>query len=177
MSSYVLVSPEALAAVAQDVAGLESALRDANAVAARSTTGLVAAAADEVSVGIAALVGAHGQQYQLVSAQVAVFHARFVQALSGGAAAYVGAEAANVNPLQALLDLINAPTQVLLGRPLIGDGADGSAPGQAGGDGGLLIGNGGNGAAGTNAGVAGGAGGAAGLIGNGGRGGVGGANA
>ncbi|ORW80788.1 hypothetical protein AWC22_17685 [Mycobacterium riyadhense] len=36
-------------------------------------------------------------------------------------------------------------------RPLIGNGADGTAPGQAGVPGGILYGNGGNGAAGVNA--------------------------
>ncbi|AMC77873.1 hypothetical protein RN12_2264 [Mycobacterium tuberculosis] len=68
---------------------------------------------------------------------------------------------------------MNAPTQTLLGRPLVGDGADGaSGPvGQPGGDGGILWGNGGNGGDSTSPGVAGGAGGSAGLIGNGGRGG------
>ncbi len=66
---------------------------------------------------------------------------------------------------------MNAPTQTLLGRPLVGDGADGaSGPvGQPGGDGGILWGNGGNGGDSTSPGVAGGAGGSAGLIGNGGR--------
>ncbi|EUA85147.1 hypothetical protein I551_8388 [Mycobacterium ulcerans str. Harvey] len=44
-----------------------------------------------------------------------------------------------------MLDVLNAPAQALFGRPLIGDGA-GGAPGQSGGDGGLLYGNGGNGA-------------------------------
>lgn len=46
--------------------------------------------------------------------------------------------------MQAVLDVVNGPTQLLLGRPLIGDGANGG-PGQNGGDGGLLYGNGGNG--------------------------------
>ncbi|WP_411550947.1 PGRS repeat-containing protein, partial [Mycobacterium shinjukuense] len=62
------------------------------------------------------------------------------------------------------------------GRPLIGNGADGTSPGQAGGPGGWLYGNGGNGAPGAG-GQPGGAGGAAGLIGNGGNGGAGGAGA
>lgn len=52
---------------------------------------------------------------------------------------------------------MNAPTQTLLGRPLVGDGADGaSGPvGQPGGDGGILWGNGGNGGDSTSPGVAG----------------------
>ncbi|BCI88559.1 hypothetical protein NIIDMKKI_37650 [Mycobacterium kansasii] len=58
---------------------------------------------------------------------------------------------------QQALNLINAPTNLLLRRPLIGDGANGTAPGQPGQAGGLLLGNGGNGAPGA-AGKAGGAG-------------------
>jgi hypothetical protein len=105
-----------------------------------------------------------------------------VQALSGAGASYAGAEAANASPLQTLeqdvLAVINAPTNALLGRPLIGDGANGTAAHPNGGAGGLLVGNGGNGfSQASNPGVAGGAGGAAGFFGNGGIGGAGGAGA
>ncbi|WP_151081136.1 PecA family PE domain-processing aspartic protease [Mycobacterium tuberculosis] len=173
--SFVIAVPEFLSAAATDLANLGSTISAANAAASIPTTGVLAAGADDVSAAIAALFGAHAQAYQTISAQAATFHAQFVQTLSAGAGAYANAEAANVQ--QSLLNAINAPTQALLGRPLIGDGADGTAPGQNGGAGGLLYGNGGNGAAGVNAGIAGGSGGAAGLIGNGGSGGAGGAGA
>jgi hypothetical protein len=66
----------------------------------------------------------------------------------------------------------------LTGRPLIGNGANGTTNAQGvgtpGGPGGWLYGNGGDGGDSTASGVAGGAGGAAGLIGNGGTGGLGG---
>ncbi len=157
--SFVIAAPEALVAVASDLAGIGSALAEANAAALAPTTALLAAGADEVSAAIAALFGAHGQAYQTVSAQASAFHAQFVQALTGGGGAYAAAEAANVSAAQStdqrLLDLINGPTQALLGRPLIGDGANGG-PGQDGGPGGLLYGNGGNGGTSTTAGVAGG---------------------
>uniref|UniRef100_UPI001155DAB2 PE family protein n=1 Tax=Mycobacterium tuberculosis TaxID=1773 RepID=UPI001155DAB2 len=142
--SFVIAAPEALVAVASDLAGIGSALAEANAAALAPTTALLAAGADEVSAAIAALFGAHGQAYQTVSAQASAFHAQFVQALTGGGGAYAAAEAANVSAAQStdqrLLDLINGPTQALLGRPLIGDGANGG-PGQDGGPGGLLYGN------------------------------------
>ncbi len=114
----------------------------------------------------------HGQTYQALSARAAAFHERFVQALATGGGAYAAAEAASVSPLQSALDLLNAPTQALLGRPLVGNGANG-APGTGanGGDGGILFGSGGAGGSGA-AGMAGGNGGAAGLFGNGGAGGV-----
>ncbi len=151
--SFVIAVPEFLSAAATDLANLGSTISAANAAASIPTTGVLAAGADDVSAAIAALFGAHAQAYQTISAQAATFHAQFVQTLSAGAGAYANAEAANVQ--QSLLNAINAPTQALLGRPLIGDGADGTAPGQNGGAGGLLYGNGGNGAAGVNAGIAG----------------------
>ncbi|WP_186246111.1 PE family protein, partial [Mycobacterium simulans] len=166
--SYVLADLDMVAAATGDVAGIGSSLSAANAAAAASTTGLVAAAGDEVSAAIAALFSSHGQQYQALSGQAAVFHARFVQALNTAGGAYAAAEAANVSPLQTLVDdilaVINAPTNLLLGRPLIGNGTDGAAgTGAAGGDGGILWGNGGSGGSGA-AGQAGGAGGAAGAF-------------
>ncbi|WP_415823774.1 PE domain-containing protein, partial [Mycobacterium basiliense] len=99
------------------------------------------------SAAIAALLSAHGQAYQALSAQAAAFHAQFIEALRAGADAYAAAEAANVE--QVLLGVINGPTEALLGRPLIGDGVNGAdGTGQAGGAGGILVGNGGNGGSG-----------------------------
>ncbi|WP_373234357.1 PE family protein, partial [Mycobacterium marinum] len=164
--SFVVVVPEMLSMAATDLASVGSALSAANTAAAAPTTSILAAAGDEVSAAVAALFSVHAHNYQALGRQAAAFHAQFVAALSAGGGGYGAAEAANVQ--QSLLNLINGPTQALLGRPLIGNGADGAAPGQTGGAGGLLYGNGGNGAPGANPGVAGGAGGAAGLIGNGG---------
>ncbi|WP_459758371.1 PE family protein, partial [Mycobacterium riyadhense] len=179
--SFVVAAPEMLAAVATDVAGIGSALSAANVAAAAPTAGVLAAGADEVSAAIAALFAGHAQAYQAVNVQAAAFHAQFVQALTAGAGSYASAEAANASPLQMLQDgvlgVVNAPTQALLGRPLIGDGANGTAANPNGGAGGLLYGNGGSGYTSTTTGVAGGIGGDAGLIGNGGAGGGGGAGA
>ena len=146
---------------------------------------VAAAAQDEVSAAISALFGGYGQEFQAAGAQATLFHDRFVQALSSGAGAYAAAEAANANPLQTVeqdvLGVVNAPSQMLTGRGLIGNGANGApGTGQNGGNGGWLWGNGGNGGSGvagtaTTAGGTGGAGGAAGLIGVGGHGGAGGA--
>jgi hypothetical protein len=183
MSSFVFASPDVLSSASSDLSGIGSAIRAANFAAAPSTTSVAAAASDEVSAAISAVFGAHGQQYQALSAQVAKFHDQFVQALNGGGLMYAATEAANASPLRAaaaspaqgVLGVINAPTEKLIGRPLIGNGKNGApGTGQAGGPGGLLIGNGGNGGSGA-AGKAGGRGGNAGLIGNGGMGGAGGA--
>ncbi|WP_373191065.1 PE family protein, partial [Mycobacterium marinum] len=166
--SYVVAIPDMLASAAADVAGIGSSVGAANTAAVGATTGVMAAADDEVSVAIAALFSGHGQAYQAISAQAAAFHDQFLRALTGAGGAYAAAEAANASPLQAaeqeVLAVINAPTNALLGRPLIGNGTDG------------LAGTGAAGGAGSGAaGQAGGAGGAAGLIGTGGAGGMGGA--
>ncbi|WP_023642711.1 PE family protein, partial [Mycobacterium tuberculosis] len=173
--SFVLVSPSQLMAAAADVAGIGSAISAANAAALAPTSVLAAAGADEVSAAVAALFSAHAGQYQQLGARAALFHEQFVQALTGAASAYASAKATNVE--QQVLGLINAPTQALWGRPLIGNGADGTAANPNGGAGGLLYGNGGNGFSQTTAGLTGGTGGSAGLIGNGGNGGAGGAGA
>ncbi|WP_142276502.1 PE family protein, partial [Mycobacterium alsense] len=187
--SFVIAAPEFVSAAATDLASIGSAVGAANAAAATRTTTLLAAGADEVSTSVAALFGAHARAYQALSAQAAAFHQQFVQLLNGGAASYALSEAANTGPLQPLqtleqdlLGAINAPTMTLLGRPLIGNGADGG-PGQNGGAGGILIGNGGNGGPGFVGGrpgggsAPGGNGGQGGLFGNGGAGGAGGSAA
>src|ERR1700712_2135870 len=166
--SHVIATPEILTVAPEIWPLLVPSLSAANAAAAAPTTGLLVAAADEVSSQVAAIFGAHAQGYQALSAQVAGVHEQFAQALNTAGASYAAAEAANASPLQAVeqaaLNVINAPTQALLGRPLIGDG-------------GILYGNGGTGGASTAAGAAGGSGGSAGLIGGGGAGGIGGAGA
>jgi hypothetical protein len=119
--SSVFVSPDVLAAAAQDVARIGSTISAANTAAA-STTQVLPAAADEVSAAIAKLVGTYAQDYQTLMAHAAAFHEEFVQALTAGAGSYVGAEAANLaafaaNPAQTirqdLLGLTNAPSRAL----------------------------------------------------------------
>ena len=137
---YVIAAPELMASAASDLAGIRSTISEANAAAAASTTAMTAAAGDEVSAAIASLFSSHGQPYQSLSAQAAAFHQDFVQALNRAGSAYAAAEVANASPLQSVgrdaLDAINAPTNKLLGRPLIGNGTNGSpATGQNGGAG------------------------------------------
>ncbi len=134
--SFVIAAPETLVRAASDLANIGSTLGAANAAALGPTTELLAAGADEVSAAIASLFAAHGQAYQAVSAQMSAFHAQFVQTFTAGAGAYASAEAAAAAPLEGLLNIVNTPTQLLLGRPLIGNGANGApGTGQAGGAG------------------------------------------
>jgi hypothetical protein len=182
--SFVIAAPEIVAGTATDLASLGSRINAAQAAAAAPTTGILAAAEDEVSAAIAALFSQQGSAYQALSAQAAAFHTQLVQTLNAGAGAYAAAEAANTTPLQALeanvLAVINTPTELTLGRPLIGNGTDGittaQGVGKPGGAGGILWGNGGHGGTSTATGVPGGTGGPAGIYGNGGTGGLGGPN-
>ncbi len=105
--SYLIATPDLLSAAATDLAGIGNTIGQASYAAAAPTTAVISAA-DEISMQIAALFGAHGQSFQAVSSQAALFHDQFVQALTTGASSYASAEAASQN----LLNLVNAPTQV-----------------------------------------------------------------
>jgi len=138
--SFVVAAPEALAAAAAEVAGIGSAVGAAHAVAAGATTSVAVAAGDEVSAAIASLFGGYGQDFQALGVRAGVFHAQFVSALRTGGLSYAAGEAANASPLQHLeqdvLGVINAPTNALFNRPLIGNGVNGAAgTGAAGGSG------------------------------------------
>ncbi len=58
--SYLAVAPEFVSSAATDLSNLGSTLRAATASAATPTTGVLAAAEDEVSTAIAALFSAQG---------------------------------------------------------------------------------------------------------------------
>jgi hypothetical protein len=129
--SFVIAAPEFVTAAASDVANIGSTISAANAAAAGPTTAVIPAAADEVSAAITSLFNAHAQGFQAFSAQAAAFHDQFVQLMNAGAGQYAAAEAANASPLQTvrqdLLNVVNAPTEALLGRPLIGNGGNAGA--------------------------------------------------
>ncbi|WP_101953317.1 PE family protein [Mycobacterium intracellulare] len=93
--SFVTTQPETLAAAANHLNGIGSALSAQNAAAALPTTGVVPAAADEVSALIAMQFSGHAAMYQTVSAQVAAIHDLFVRTLAASAEAYAATETAN----------------------------------------------------------------------------------
>ena len=119
--SYLLAAPESLAAAATDVNGIAAAVHAANAAAAGQTSGVLAAAEDEVSAAIANLFSAHGNEYQAVIQQVAAFESEFTAALSAAAQTYTQAEALN----GALLNGVSVPA----GAARDGRGAPGSHSG------------------------------------------------
>ncbi|MCV7096579.1 PE family protein [Mycobacterium kubicae] len=109
--SFLFADTPFVAAAATDLAGIGTSISSASNAIATATTAVIPAGLDEVSASIAALFGAHGQAYQALSAQAALFHEEFVQAMSAGAQAYASAEALNVQaalasgPVGAALDV------------------------------------------------------------------------
>ncbi|EPQ77987.1 PE family protein [Mycobacterium marinum] len=99
--SFVFAEPQYLSAAATDLASIGSTIDTAGSAAALATTGVIPAGLDEVSAGIAALFGAHGQAYQELSARAALFHDEFVRVLSAGADAYASSEVANAQAVLA----------------------------------------------------------------------------
>ena len=117
--SYVVVAPEIVASAASNLAGIGSAISEANGAAVAPTTAMMPAACDEVSAAIASLFSSHGQQYQAVSAKMAAFHKQFVQNLTSAEATYAGAEVANASLLR------NLPTMAANAAQNIGYGNTG----------------------------------------------------
>ena len=93
--SFVTTQPHMLSAAAGDLHGIGSTVSAANAAAASPTTGVIPAAADEVSAATAAQFTAHAQMYQAFSAQAAAIHDQFVATLQTSAGSYLATEAAN----------------------------------------------------------------------------------
>ena len=93
--SFVTAQPEALTAAAGSLADIGSLMSATGGSVAARTTGLVPAAADEVSALTAVAFAAHGQLYQQVSAQASVIHQMFVASLQAAAGSYAATEAAN----------------------------------------------------------------------------------
>jgi hypothetical protein len=93
--SFVTTQPEALAAAAGTLQSIGTALSAQNAAAAAPTTGVVPAAADEVSALTAAQFAAQAVLYQELSAQAAVIHQQLVEVLATSAGSYAATEAAN----------------------------------------------------------------------------------
>jgi hypothetical protein len=92
---FVTAHPEMLIAAAGDLRGIATAVGAGNAAAAAPTTGVVPAAADEVSALTAMQFNAHAAMYQAVSAQAAAIYDMFVSTLGASAGSYAAAESAN----------------------------------------------------------------------------------
>jgi hypothetical protein len=94
--TFVTTQPEMLTSAAGQLQGIGTAIAAQNAAIAAPTTGVIPAAADEVSALTAAQFADHAQTYQTVSAQAAAMHEMFVRMLRASAGSYATTEAANV---------------------------------------------------------------------------------
>jgi len=93
--SFVTTQPELLALAAGDLQGIGSEMAAGNMAAAAPTTGVVPAAADEVSALTAAQFAAHAGSYRAISAAADAIHSLLVSTLQTNASSYAAAEAAN----------------------------------------------------------------------------------
>ncbi|MBS9533812.1 PE family protein [Mycobacterium sp. M1] len=98
--SFVSALPEELTATAADLHRVGELVTAQNAAAAAPTTGVIPAAADEVSALTAAQFARHAQLYQVISKRAAVVHALFVSTLQHSAQSYAATDAANVISVQ-----------------------------------------------------------------------------
>lgn len=93
--SFVNVDPASMVTAATSLETVGTTLSAQNAAVAGPTTGVVPAAADEVSALTAAQFAAHASMYQQVAAQAEAIHRMFVSALQQSANSYVETEAIN----------------------------------------------------------------------------------
>ena len=93
--SFVTTQPDTLAASAGNFQAMGTAIAASNSAAAGPPTGVIPAAADEVSALTAMQFAIHAAAYQSISAQAAAIHQEFVATLSASAASYAVTEAAN----------------------------------------------------------------------------------
>jgi hypothetical protein len=93
--SFVSTQPAELTAAADNLQGIGSSLAAQNVASAAPTTGVVPAAADEVSALTAAQFATHAEMYQAISAQAAAIHDMFVNTLGTSAWSHAATEAAN----------------------------------------------------------------------------------
>jgi hypothetical protein len=111
--SLLVVTPELLTSAATDLDGIHSTLNAAYLAAAVPTTGLAAAAADEVSEAVAALFARYGKEFQALSARASAVGQQFAQALNSAAGSYATGEARSVSLLRQVqndvLGAVNVP--------------------------------------------------------------------
>ena len=93
--SFVSTRPTELTVAAENLQGIGSSLAAQNVAAAALTTGVLPAAADEVSALTAAQFATHAEMYQAISTQAAAIHEMFVDTLGASAGSYAATEAAN----------------------------------------------------------------------------------
>ena len=97
--SFMTTQPALLASAAAELQTIGAQMVAGDAAAAAPTTGVVPAAADEVSALTATQFAAQAQLFQAVSAQATAIHEMFVSALTTSAESYAATEAASAAAL------------------------------------------------------------------------------
>jgi hypothetical protein len=96
----MLVSPDELTAAAHRLDVIQSDLGSMNLAAAASTTGIAAAAHDEISQSLASLFSTYGQQLHAAIEQTGVFGThQFAAGLTSAASNYASTEASIITSL------------------------------------------------------------------------------
>jgi hypothetical protein len=111
----MIAEPQLLATAAADTAQIGSEITAAKAAVVGPTTGVVAAAQDEVSALAANLFNTYATEYQAILGRATAFHDEFAGLLAAAGNAYAGTEAQAAGALGTL----TAPVQELL-APLLG---------------------------------------------------------
>jgi len=112
-------------AAAADVADVGSAINDASAAAAGPTTGVLEAAADEVSAAAASLFNSYARQYQSLVKHAGAFHEGFARLLAAAGNAYAETDTAASNalavpraePTSVGISIIMTPTDIPVPTP------------------------------------------------------------
>lgn len=115
--SCLVMDPDALATAVADLEAIGSTIGRAGAAAAGPTSGLVAAAGDEVSAAIASDFAAHALQYRALMDQAAAFHTEFVKTLAAASTFYTGAEVAGAGALSLGQSPVGAVVSGGIGAP------------------------------------------------------------
>lgn len=122
--SYLTAQPELMAAAATNLADIRSAILSAASAATAPTTGLAAAAGDEVSAAIAKLFGVFGQEGQAALGMASAFQEEFAQVLAGNGLAYLQTELANATAAAgAALNPILSPIRSFLNSSAVNPAA------------------------------------------------------
>lgn len=93
--SLMNTQPAAISAAATQLEGIGNSFAAESSAAASSTTDVLPAATDEVSILQAGVFSTYGQLYQSVSAQAQAIHQQFVQLLNQSSGSYQDTESAN----------------------------------------------------------------------------------
>ena len=110
--SFLTTDPEALAYAAGQLQTLGTSLATENAGAAAPTTGILPAAADEVSALQAGIFATYGTLYQQIAAEAQAIHEQFVSILGLSAGSYAAAEASNASA-SGLSSALGAPVDII----------------------------------------------------------------